>query len=86
MTPPAKVTNLSYRILMNLSKGLTYQGSVIMMFSLSAFRDYPLDVCFNGDEVTHLSVNGILVPEEEVEYSVQRIRIHPKYLMPTNRI
>lgn len=51
---------------MNLNKGLTYEGSVTMLFTLSGSRDNPLDICFNGDEITHLSVNGQLIPEEEV--------------------
>lgn len=31
-------------------------------------------------------MNGYLVPQEDVEYSVQRIRIPPEYLLPNNRI
>ena len=66
---------------MNLNKGLTYKGSVTMTFSLSSYRNSTREIGFNGDEVTYLSVNGFLVPEDEVEYSVHRIRIHPKYLV-----
>lgn len=49
LTPPARVSNLHYRILMNLSKGLTYEGSVTMSFTLAGYKDNPLDICFNGD-------------------------------------
>lgn len=86
LTPPARVSHLHYKILMNLNKGLTYEGSVTMSFSLTGGRDKPLDICFNGDEILHVSVNGFVIPEEEVEYSVQRIRIRPEYLESTNKI
>jgi hypothetical protein len=63
LNPAPRLANLQYRVLMNLNKGLTYEGSVTILFSYSGPRDQPLEVLFNGDEIYHLSVNGLFVPE-----------------------
>ena len=79
------VRKISYKVILSLMKGNTYQGVVNISFVLEALPDGPFCLNYNGLGVKYLMVNNRVVPREEVFYLDHKITIPRHYLRDKGR-
>lgn len=63
-----ELRDISYRVILCVMKGCSYQGIVNVSFQLGKLRDGPFALNFRGSGVKFLMVNGTRVDKRDVSF------------------